>query len=49
MSLKRKSVIFSKIVLFVLVSLTTVWAAGEIDPAFNVAAYQIPGNSAIPR
>lgn len=48
MSLKRKSVILSAIVLFVLVSLTTVRAAGEIDSTFNVAVYQFLNNSPFP-
>src|SRR5215204_5943658 len=48
MNFKRKSSGFAQIVLILIFSSLTAWAAGEIDPTFNVAAYQTTGSSAIP-
>lgn len=48
MSLKGKSIVLSHIILFVLVFFNMVWAAGEIDTTFNVAAYQLAGYNANP-
>lgn len=45
MNLKSKTRHFSKIIFLILVSLNSIWAAGELDMNFNVAAYQEAGYS----